>query len=242
MKWLITTIVQLLFTLFMYVVGIFVIGLAIFPGLLLCVKFVNLAAEYSLVWQILAFSLGIAAAYFIYGLCLIFIVGIVRILFGLTLKEGEYPMASPGALKWALVNSLVLVVANTFMDFILITPFINLFYRLMGAKLGKNVQINSKFCADLSLLEIGDSAVIGGHATVIGHSFERGRLVLKKVKIGNRAVIGLNSVVLPGCQIGDQAMLAAGTVLGKNTIIEPRTVYCGVPGMSLKERRKNKSN
>ena len=73
---------------------------------------------------------------------------------------------------------------------------------MMGAKLGKNVQINSKYCADFSLLEIDDKAVIGGHATVIGHSFERGRLILKKVRIGKRAIIGLNSVVLPGATIG----------------------------------------
>ena len=176
------------------------------------------------------------AAYFIYGICLIFIVGIVRFVFRLSLKEGEYPIYSLGALKWAVTNSLVLVVSNTFMDFILLTPFMNIFYRLMGAKLGKNVQINSKSCADLSLLEIDDEAVIGGHATVIGHSFERGRIILKKVKIGKRALIGLNSVVLPGVVIGERAIIAAGAVLAKNTIVEPRSVYFGVPAMSAKER------
>jgi hypothetical protein len=44
----------------------------------------------------------------------------------------------------------------------------------MGANIGCNVQINSSYCADLSVLELGDGAVIGGHATVICHSFERG--------------------------------------------------------------------
>ena len=48
------------------------------------------------------------------------------------------------------------IVWSIFGDFLLMTPFAALFYRLMGAKLGLNVQINSKYCADLSLLEIGE--------------------------------------------------------------------------------------
>ena len=58
----------------------------------------------------------------------------------------------------------------------------------------------------------------------------------KKVRIGTGAVIGLNAVVLPGADIGDGAILAAGTVLNKNVIVEPRSVYVGVPGVSAKSR------
>ncbi len=231
---------QVIFTLFMYLLAIMIIGLSIFPGILLCFYVWKVFASWPPASRILLLSLSFAAAYFIYGLCVIVITGIVRALFGLTLKEGEYPMASFGSFKWVLVNGLVQLVANTFMDFMILTPFITLFFRLMGAKVGRNVQINSKYCADLSLLELEDGAVIGGHATVIGHSFERGRLILRKVKVGKNAVVGLNSVVLPGCQIGDGALLAAGAVLQKNTIIEPRHVFFGVPAMSVKDRHKDK--
>ena len=229
---------QVLFTLFMYLLAILIIGLSIFPGVALCFYVWKICASWALLFRVLLFCVSFAAAYFIYGFCVIFITGIVRVLFGLTLSEGEYPMASLGSLKWVLTNALVQLVSNTFMDFMILTPFITLFFRLMGAKVGKNVQINSKRCADLSLLELEDGAVIGGHATVIGHSFERGRLILKKVKIGKHAVIGLNSVVLPGCQIGEGALIAAGAVLQKNTIVEPRNVYFGVPAISVKDRHK----
>lgn len=97
----------------------------------------------------------------------------------------------------------------------------------MGAKLGLNVQINSKFCADLSLLEIGEGSVIGGHATVIGHSFERRGLLLKKVRIGRHAVIGLNAVLLPGVEVGDRAIVAAGAVVPKGTRVAADSVYLG---------------
>jgi hypothetical protein len=231
---------QVLFTLFMYLLAIFIIGLSIFPGVALCFYAWKMSALSALWFRILSLCMSFAAAYFVYGFCVMFITGIVRILFNLTLSEGEYPVGSLGSLKWMLANALVQLVSNTFMDFMILTPFITLFYRLMGAKVGKNVQINSKRCADFSLLELEDGCIIGGQATVIGHSFERGRLILKKVKIGKHAVIGLNSVILPGCQIGDGALIAAGAVLQKNTIVEPRNVFFGVPARSAKERHKEK--
>lgn len=231
---------QVLFTLFMYLLAILIIGLSIFPGVALCFYIWKISTSSILLLRVLLLCMSFAAAYFIYGFCVIFITGIVRVLFGLTLTEGEYPMGSLGSFKWLLTNALVQLVANTFMDFMILTPFITLFFRLMGAKVGNNVQINSKRCADLSLLELEDGAVIGGHATVIGHSFERGRLILRKVKIGKHAVVGLNSVILPGCQIGEGALIAAGAVLRKNTIVEPRNVYFGVPAMSAKDRHKDK--
>ena len=236
MKWIFTTILQVVFSLALYAMGIVLIGLSAFPGALLVIKVFNDMAALSLPLRALPVCLAIAAAYFIYGLVLIFLVGGIRTILNLNLKEGEYPIPSFGAFKWAFVNSLFLVVSVTFMDFILLTPFCNLLYRLMGVKMGKNVQINSKNVADISLLEIGDRSVIGGNATVICHSFERGRLKLKKVKIGKDVVIGLNSVILPGVEIGDRAMIAAGAVLLKDTKVGHGELFYGVPAESARER------
>jgi acetyltransferase-like isoleucine patch superfamily enzyme len=61
---------------------------------------------------------------------------------------------------------------------------------------------------------------------------------LRKVKIGKNVVIGLNSVVLSGAEIGDGAFITAGAVLGKNKQVQPYSVYAGVPAESTKERKK----
>jgi acetyltransferase-like isoleucine patch superfamily enzyme len=192
---------------------------------------------YFVVLRVWLLCVSLVLAYFVYGFSLVSILGLLRTVLRLNLKEGEYRVASIGMMRWMFINALYIIVSITFMDFILLTPIAALFFRLMGAKVGKNVQINSKNCADLSLLEIGDNTVIGGHATVICHSFERGRLILHKVKIGKNVVIGLNSVVLAGAQIGDGAFITAGAVLGKNKQVEPHSVYAGVPAESTKERR-----
>jgi hypothetical protein len=226
-------IVQLLFILLLYALGILIMGLAIFPGILLCYHIWMQTPGYPAQLRILFLCIAIAAAYFIYGFSLILLVGLLRVVFRLKLKEAELPMVSAGTAKWVFTNAVYLVVVYTFMDFILLTPFAPLFYRIMGAEVGRNVQINSRYCADLSLLEIGDGAVIGGHATVICHSFERGKLILKKVKIGKKAVIGLNSVILPGAEIGEGAHIAAGAVLPKDTKVEPGSVYSGIPARPI---------
>lgn len=236
MKSFVATLVQCLLTTFLYLVAIIILGVSIFPGLLLCYYLWSCCSAFPFILRALILSFGAAAAFLAFGITQIIISGIVRTLFGLTLKEGEYNIVSFGAFKWMFANALYQLMATTFMDFILLTPLANVFHRLMGAKLGRNVQINSKFCADMSLLEVGDGSVIGGHSTVICHSFERNRLILRKVKIGKKVVVGLNSVILPGCEIEDGALIAAGAVLSKNTHVGPREVYCGVPAESAKAR------
>ncbi len=217
-----------MFTLALYLLGVGIFGLAVFPGALFVWAVWKATAFSPMLPRLLFLCLGGAAAFFIFGIALILIVGVLRLLLRLDLHQGEFSMVSPSSAQWALANALYLVVAVTFMDFILITPLAPFFYRLMGAKVGRNVQINSKYCADLSLMEIGDNAVIGGHATVICHSFERHRLILRPVKIGKGAIVGLNAIVLPGAEIGEGATVAAGAIVPKDTKVPPHTTYMGV--------------
>lgn len=220
-------IAQMLFTLGMYALGCVIFGLAAFPGAWMAIALWRKTAALAFAPRLLSVCIAGAGAFFLFGFALMAIVTLLRVVLRLDLREGEYPMFSAGAAKWVVSNALQFIVWSTFGDYILLTPFAALFYRLMGAKVGRNVQINSKFCADLSLLEIGDGSVIGGHASVIGHSFERTGLILKKVRIGRHAVIGLNAVLLPGVEIGDKAVVAAGAIVPKHTHVAAGAVYLG---------------
>ena len=213
------TAARVLLTLALYLVAAFVLGLALVPAALLVRK----AWSAGILWACWAAGAG----YFLFGFSLMLLAAMGRFLFRLDLKEGTYPLGSPGMLKWYISNALQLLVWTLFGDFLLLTPFAALFYRLMGAKLGLNVQINSRYCADLSLMEIEDNAVIGGHATVIGHSFEAAGLILKKVRIGRNAIVGLNAIVLPGVEVGEGATVGAGVIVPKNTKIPPGAVFLG---------------
>ncbi|MBF0569457.1 MAG: hypothetical protein HQL18_01615 [Candidatus Omnitrophica bacterium] len=220
-------VIHLLMTLVLYVIGVAVIGCALVPATLLVRWAGDLVLWHWGIGQVVTVCLAMAAAFFVFGLTLMFLVGFLNMLLGLRLREGFYRAGQPETLKWFFVNAMFLCVRNVFMDFILLTPFCSIFYRMMGAKLGLGVQINSKSVADLSLLEIGEGTVIGGNATVIGHIFERGGIRLKKVKIGKNVVVGLNSVIMPGVEIGDGAIVAAGAIVPKGTVIAAKTVFRG---------------
>jgi acetyltransferase-like isoleucine patch superfamily enzyme len=242
MKSFLMTLGQLIFSLSMYLIATIYFGLALIPGAALVVRALEAGqglgalARYSLI------GFSISAGYFLFGFTLILLAGFTRVILRLRLKEGVYPIFSFGGLKWAFISSLYLLINFTFIDFILLTPFANLLQRLLGAKLGKNVQINSKYVFDATLLEIGDNTVVGGDAIIIAHVVERGRLKLSRVKIGKNVTLGSNSTVMPGCEIGDNAIIGAGAVLLKNTKVEPRAVYYGVPAEPIKPHLHKEEN
>ena len=242
MNWMLMTFAQLLFTLFMYAMGSIFFGTALVPGLALLANVWRHTAHSDPLTRLFFLGTTLALGYFIFGFTLIILVGMFRALLRLRLNEGVYPLISKEAIKWSFISSLYLMINFTFIDFILLTPFANLLFRLLGAKLGKNVQFNSKHVYDATLLEIGDNTVIGGGAIIIGHIVERGTLKLRKVKIGKNVTIGSHSTVMPGCEIGDGAIIGASAVLLKGTKVEPRDIYYGVPAHSVRERHKVENN
>lgn len=222
------TAAQTLFTLFMYTLGIMILGIAMYPSVLF-LHFFWVETMALADWQrLLCLCFVICSGYFLFGLVLICIVSLARVVLRLNIKEGIHAMGSVEMLKWMMASALYICVRFAFMEFILLTPLCPLFYKLMGAKIGKNVQINSDRVGDISILEIGDDSVIGGNATVICHSFEKNGLHIKKVKIGKNVIIGLNSIIMPGVKIGDHTVIAAGAIVPKDTKIEPHSVYYGL--------------
>jgi non-ribosomal peptide synthetase-like protein len=188
-----------------------------------------------------ALGLGVAAAtgYFAFGLALLVILPIARwVTFARGTPVGRFPYLSFGAWRWASYNALTLIFRFTFVNWVRVTPLLPLYHRLMGARIGRRVQINTAVIADQNLVEIGDDTVIGGDVTLVCHSAERGRLVTAPVRIGSGVTIGLMAVVFPGCTIGDGALISAGSVLSKGTRVGPGEVWAGVPARRVGRRRR----
>ncbi len=213
------------------------LGIALTPPLYILLKVLAVTESWSHLLRALTLAFTSGFGFCFFGFNLFFTVGLLNAVFNFRLIEGNFRYSDIPAMKWFFHNALMLLVRTLFMDFMLLTPSSNVFYTMMGAKLGKNVHINSKLVADLSLLEIGDNSVIGGNATVIGHVFEDYCLKLKKVKIGKNVTIGLNSVIMPGCEIGDGAIIAAGAVLVKDTKVDAGDIFVGIPAESIKNKR-----
>jgi acetyltransferase-like isoleucine patch superfamily enzyme len=235
-KWLITPL-QTLITLFLFVEVSAVVGLALFPPVSLWL-WVEPQLSAGPLKVLLLCMLG-ALGYFLYGLGLIPVVAVARWLtFSLGTPLGKYPYVSFRGYQWASYNALILIVRFSFVNWIRATPFNVLLYRLMGMRVGGRTQINTAVVADCNLITVGEDTVIGGDVTLIAHSVEGPNLVTAPVRIGSRVTVGLMSVVMPGCEIGDDAVLAANAVLKKGTKVGAGEVWGGVPAKLIGQRTK----
>ena len=215
-----------------------VLGFSLFP-MIYFLRLVWVSMAMQTVWlKVLAFSFSIAFGYFLFGTTLIFLCVFVKNIFRFKITPGLYTMHSDQAIHWAGYNSLILIANSAFLDIFRVSPYQNLFYRMMGAKVGNGVNVNTGGLADLSLLEIGDNVVIGGGVALICHGFERGFLRLDSTKIGNNVSIGLGSVIMPGCEIGDGASIGPCTYLPKGSKVPPKAVWGGNPARDLRAERR----
>lgn len=231
-------IAQLAFSLFLYALGGVVVGVSLFPGLLLTWTMWEAAAGAHPAVRVLAGAIGLGCTYFIYGF---FLLGVTAALFQamrLRLEPGEHPLMSVTTFKWVLGSALHLVVKVTFIDFLMLSPFLNAWLRAMGAQLGSNVMINSKYVHDVSLLEIGDDSVIGGEAAISCHAVEHGKLILRKIRIGRKCLIGQRSILMPGVTVEDGAVVGAQAVVLKNDTIPAGETWVGIPAAKMQHHPK----
>ena len=222
----------------LHLLAVVILGLSLFPMISFFYWIWKAMGAYAVWLKILAFSFSIALGYFLFGLTLIFLCVAAKNIFGFRIAPGLYTMYSIESLRWMGYNSLILIANGAFLDVLRISPFQNLFYSLMGAKIGKDVNVNTAGLADLSMLEIGDGSMIGGGVALICHAFDRGLLRLEATKIGKQVSIGLGSVVMPGCQIGDGASIAPCTFLPRGTVVPPKGAWGGNPARDLRAERR----
>lgn len=74
-----------------------------------------------------------------------------------------------------------------------------------------------------STIEIGNNVSIGHNVTVHG------------AKIDDYALIGMNAVILDDAEVGEGAIVAAGSVVLSKTKIEPYSIYAGIPAKFVKK-------
>lgn len=115
--------------------------------------------------------------------------------------------------------------------FSLFVPFTSDFGK--NLKIGKNVFINSgcRF-QDQGGITIGDESLIGHNVVfaTINHDYhpeKRGTMYLKPIVLKERTWIGSNSTILSGVTVGENSIVAAGSVVTKD--VAPNTIVGGNP-------------
>ncbi len=141
-------------------------------------------------------------------------------------RAGEYPLWGSYYFRWWLVNTIQGAIPVAYLAG---TPLLNIYYRLMGARIGANVHLGAENFSIFDLLEIGDDTSIGTDASVPGYTIEDGMLKIAPVKIGKRCFVGTRSVVREGARLGDDSMLEDLSLLPAGETIPAGERWLGSP-------------
>lgn len=114
------------------------------------------------------------------------------------------------------------------------TPLAAPLYRLVGAKIGKNVILHVPLY-EPDLVTIGDDVSIASGARLQCLSANTDQeIMLKPIVIGSGVYIGENAVIQGGARIGRGAVVHPMTLVEADADIKPGTVVAGSPMTSVK--------
>lgn len=109
------------------------------------------------------------------------------------------------------------------------TPAMSLYYRLLGARIGKGVHLQTEGLLATDLITIGDHTTVGKDAWLPGYVVENGRLIVGPVTIGRGCVVGARSLLAPGSRMGDGSELGDGALLREGMAIPDGEYWKGAP-------------
>ena len=104
---------------------------------------------------------------------------------------------------------------------------------------------NAVVRGDVNAIRLGDRVNVQDGA-VLHCTYEKTRTIIgNNVSIGHNAIvhgcriedevlIGMGAIVMDNAQIGHHSIIAAGAVVLENTIVEPGSIYAGVPAKKVK--------
>jgi acetyltransferase-like isoleucine patch superfamily enzyme len=79
-------------------------------------------------------------------------------------------------------------------------------------------------------MHVGAETYIAFDAAILAHDFTRGLYL--HTRIGRHCFIGARSIILPGITIGDESVVAAGSVVTKD--VPPRSLVAGNPARVIR--------
>ena len=109
------------------------------------------------------------------------------------------------------------------------------YYKKCGIKIGENPRIFSNILTtEPYLIEIGDNVTISNNVQLITHDNSIIKAlpgvtdIFGRVKIGNNCFIGARSIIMYGCELADNTIVASGSVVTKS-VKEPGKIVAGNP-------------
>lgn len=118
---------------------------------------------------------------------------------------------------WKVVRNFIVIQLARYMPFLAVKNW--LYKTFLRMEVGEQASFALMVMLDVMFPEkisVGKNTVIGYNTTILAHEYLIKEYRLGDVKIGNEVLIGANSTILPGVEIGDGAIISAGTLVHKD--------------------------
>jgi non-ribosomal peptide synthetase-like protein len=113
------------------------------------------------------------------------------------------------------------------------TPYVNMFLRLLGCRIGRRVFTDTTDITEFDLVSIDDDAALNESAGLQTHLFEDRVMKVSRIFIGKRAVVGSQSIVLYDSVMEDDTHLGDLSVLMKGEVLPAGTAWEGSPARPI---------
>ena len=174
-------------------------------------------------------GLGVAIAlfpllYFLAGIVACLLVAAAKWLLMGRYRATEKPLWCGFVWRTELVTALHEDLATPWLLMMCLgTPLVPWFFRLMGAKVGAGVCMETICLTEYDLITIGDGACLGADATLQTHLFEDRVMKMSTLTVGANCTVGADAVVLydtcmeAGAELGALSLLMKGETLPAGT-------------------------
>ncbi len=152
-------------------------------------------------------------------------------------REGTYSIHSWFYFrKWAV--ALATEVTLETLSSLFATVYMRAWYRLMGAKIGKDAEISTNLSGRYDLVEIGEKSFIADEVILGDEEIRNGWMYLKRVKTGPRVFVGNNAVVPAGAEIPGGALIGIKSKPPANQLMSEGDTWFGSPPIKLPVRQR----
>jgi non-ribosomal peptide synthetase-like protein len=141
-------------------------------------------------------------------------------------KAGHYPVWGAYYFRWWLVTRFQeLSLWGIFVG----TPLMSLYFRAMGAKVGRGCSIDTPHCYAFDLISIGNDTSIGPETQLLGYRIENGWLILGRCDIGNECFVGIHACLSLNTRLENRARVGDMTHLADDAVVAADTSVRGSP-------------
>ncbi|MFG2692286.1 Pls/PosA family non-ribosomal peptide synthetase [Kitasatospora sp. NPDC048407] len=145
-------------------------------------------------------------------------------------RSGEHPLWSSFVWRNELYDTFVEELAMPWGGRTLLgTPYLNLWLRSLGAKIGRGAWCETHWLPEADLVTVGPGASVNRGTVLQTHLFHDRVMRLGTVKLDEGATLGPNSIVLPGATIGAGASIGGASLAMRGESLPASTRWIGNP-------------